>query len=130
MPFIHPHVALMRMRTWARARPSVPSSRRSGPVNPAAVGVDVGYGMIAVRTQLSAAQLPSNRRALREAVERAVPLSAGHYNDESVALEHARRRIEALEDAAAKAGFDPGEYAAHWRLCSSARWDRATTSSR
>ena len=114
MPFIHPHVALMpdaHLGKGATVGSVIPTL---GAVMPAAVGVDIGCGMIAVRTQLSAAQLPSDRRALREAVEHAVPLSAGHYNDD-VTLEHAKRRIETLEDAAGKAGFDPGKYDAHWR---------------
>jgi tRNA-splicing ligase RtcB (3'-phosphate/5'-hydroxy nucleic acid ligase) len=115
MPFIHPHVALMpdaHLGKGATVGSVIPTL---GAVMPAAVGVDIGCGMIAVRTQLSAAQLPSGRRALREAIERAVPLSAGQYNDD-VTLEHARRRIDDLEDAARQADFDPGEYDARWRL--------------
>jgi tRNA-splicing ligase RtcB len=46
------------------------------------VGVDIGCGMIAVRTQFTAddAKRRGGLRALREAIERAVPLSAGRYN--------------------------------------------------
>ena len=115
MPFIHPHVALMpdaHLGKGATVGSVIPTL---GAVMPAAVGVDIGCGMIAVRTQLSAARLPSDRRALREAIEGAVPLSAGQYNDD-VVLEHAKRRIEELEDAARQAGFDPAEYDARWRL--------------
>ena len=115
MPFIHPHVALMpdaHLGKGATVGSVIPTR---GAVMPAAVGVDIGCGMIAVRTQLGAAQLPPDRRALREAVEHTVPLSAGHYNDD-VTLEHAKRRIEALDDAARQAGFDPGDYDARWRL--------------
>ena len=115
MPFIHPHVALMpdaHLGKGATVGSVIPTL---GAVMPAAVGVDIGCGMIAVRTQLSAAQLPSDRRALREAVERAVPLSAGQYNDD-VTLDHARRRIDDLEHDARQARFDPGGYDARWRL--------------
>src|SRR5690606_25978436 len=40
---------------------------------PAAVGVDIGCGMIAARTSLNAADLPDNLHGLRSAIERAVP---------------------------------------------------------
>src|SRR5262245_62642050 len=40
---------------------------------PAAVGVDIGCGMMAVRTTLGAGDLPDDLKALRAAIERAVP---------------------------------------------------------
>lgn len=40
---------------------------------PAAVGVDIGCGMMAVRTSLEAAQLPDNLAGIRSAIEAAVP---------------------------------------------------------
>ncbi|MEO8877722.1 MAG: RtcB family protein, partial [Polyangiaceae bacterium] len=44
-----------------------------GAIVPAAVGVDIGCGMMAVRTTLRASQLPDNLFALRSAIEAAVP---------------------------------------------------------
>ena len=81
---------------------------------PAAVGVDIGCGMIAVKTQFTASQLPDNRRELREQIERAVPTSAGAYNNKIVAT--AQPRIAELEQLAEKSGFDPASYAGNWRL--------------
>lgn len=43
-------------------------------VSPAAVGVDIGCGMTAVRTDLTTEDLPEDLRSLRHAVERAVPV--------------------------------------------------------
>ncbi|PWN01371.1 hypothetical protein DJ010_19290 [Nocardioides silvaticus] len=43
-------------------------------VSPAAVGVDIGCGMQAVRTSLRTADLPDDLRALRLAVEEAIPV--------------------------------------------------------
>lgn len=43
-------------------------------VAPAAVGVDIGCGMESVRTDLTAADLPDDLRALRSAIEAAVPV--------------------------------------------------------
>lgn len=50
---------------------SVIPTRRA--VIPAAVGVDIGCGMMAVRTSLVASNLPDELRALRSAIETAVP---------------------------------------------------------
>src|SRR5215468_2976640 len=45
-----------------------------GAVSPAAVGVDIGCGMGAIRTNLTAADLPESLRRLRLAIEEAVPV--------------------------------------------------------
>jgi tRNA-splicing ligase RtcB (3'-phosphate/5'-hydroxy nucleic acid ligase) len=82
MPFIWPHVALMpdaHLGLGATVGSVIPTL---GAIMPAAVGVDIGCGMIAVRTQLTISDLdgkPVGR--LRESIERAIPLSAGQYND-------------------------------------------------
>ena len=50
-----------------------------GAVCPAAVGVDIGCGMTAVRTSLTAADLPEDLGPLRDRIERAIPVGrAGH----------------------------------------------------
>ncbi|MGW5387029.1 RtcB family protein [Nocardia sp. NPDC003963] len=54
-------------------------------VAPAAVGVDIGCGMESVRTDLTAADLPDDLRALRSAIESAVPVGfAAHQHAVSV----------------------------------------------
>ena len=114
MPFIYPHVALMpdaHLGKGATVGSVIPTL---GAVIPAAVGVDIGCGMIAVRTQLTAADLPSDRRAVRVAIEDAVPLSAGRYNT-AVTRDHTRERIADLVDRAQGAGVDPARYAATWQ---------------
>jgi tRNA-splicing ligase RtcB len=115
MPFIHPHIALMpdaHLGKGATVGSVIPTL---GAIIPAAVGVDIGCGMIAVRTQYIAAALPSDRRALHESIEAAIPLSAGRYNGD-VTREHTQTLIADLEAAAEKAGFDPEAYAKNWRL--------------
>ena len=86
-----------------------------GAIIPAAVGVDIGCGMIAVRTQFLATDLPADRRPLREAIESAVPLSAGKYNSE-ITRDHTHGRIQVLDDLARSRGFDPANYAGNWML--------------
>jgi tRNA-splicing ligase RtcB (3'-phosphate/5'-hydroxy nucleic acid ligase) len=115
MPFIHPHLALMpdaHLGKGATVGSVIPTL---GAVIPAAVGVDIGCGMIAVQTQLAAGDLPVDRRPLREAIEQAVPLSAGRYNDE-VALEHTKSRVDEMETDAHDTGLDPDAYDRNWRL--------------
>jgi tRNA-splicing ligase RtcB len=73
LPFIHGWVAAMPDVHWGigAAVGSVIPTR--GAVIPAAVGVDIGCGMMAVETSLRAADLPDNLRTLRTAIEAAVP---------------------------------------------------------
>lgn len=115
MPFIHPHLALMpdaHLGLGATVGSVIPTL---GAIMPAAVGVDIGCGMIAVRTQLTRADLPDDRRSLRQEIERAVPLSAGAAN-RSVSRDHTRERLERLRGLADRAGFDPATYAKPWEL--------------
>lgn len=115
MPFIHPHLALMpdaHLGKGATVGSVIPTR---GAIIPAAVGVDIGCGMIAVRTQFTASDLEGRDLApLREAIERAIPLSAGRYNRKVVAS--AEPRIAELERLAEKAGFDPASYTGNWML--------------
>lgn len=115
MPFIHPHVALMpdaHLGLGATVGSVIPTL---GAIMPAAVGVDIGCGMIAVRTQLTREQLPSDAAPVRRAIEAAVPLSAGVYN-KAVELDHTQRRVADLEEAATRAEFDPASFVGNWRL--------------
>jgi tRNA-splicing ligase RtcB (3'-phosphate/5'-hydroxy nucleic acid ligase) len=115
MPFIHPHLALMpdaHVGLGATVGSVIPTL---GAIMPAAVGVDIGCGMIAVRTQYDAAQLPAERRPLREAIEGAIPLSAGGSN-RKVSREHTRERLAELTRRAEEAGFEPASYAKRWEL--------------
>ncbi|GAA2752574.1 RtcB family protein [Amnibacterium kyonggiense] len=115
MPFIHPHIALMpdaHLGLGATVGSVIPTL---GAVMPAAVGVDIGCGMIAVRTQFDRGALEArgDLPALRAQIERAVPLSAGAANAKIVAT--AAPRITELEALAAEAGFTPDRYAEAWR---------------
>ncbi len=52
-----------------------------GAVCPAAVGVDIGCGMSAVRTSLTANDLPGDLSALRSKIEQAIPVGRGMHDD-------------------------------------------------
>lgn len=73
MPFIHKHVAIMPDVHWGMGATVGSVIPTVGAIIPAAVGVDIGCGMIAQRTSLTASDLPDNLAALRSAIEQAVP---------------------------------------------------------
>ncbi|SDO47225.1 tRNA-splicing ligase RtcB [Geodermatophilus sp. DSM 45219] len=97
MPFIHPHVALMpdaHLGLGATVGSVIPTDRA---IIPAAVGVDIGCGMMAVRTQFTGDDVRGrDLGTLHEQVSRAVPLSAGRYNKEL--RETAAARVAELRD--------------------------------
>lgn len=73
MPFIFKHVAAMpdvHVGIGATVGSVIPTK---GAVIPAAVGVDIGCGMMAARTSLVASDLPDNLASIRSAIEAAVP---------------------------------------------------------
>jgi len=73
MPFVFKHVAAMpdvHVGIGATVGSVIPTK---GAVIPAAVGVDIGCGMMAARTSLLATDLPDSLEAIRSAIEQAVP---------------------------------------------------------
>lgn len=78
MPFIHKWVAAMPDVHWgmgATVGSVIPTVQA---IIPAAVGVDIGCGMMAVQTSLTARQLPDNMSGIRSCIERAVPHGRTH----------------------------------------------------
>ena len=74
LPFIHSHVAAMpdvHTGIGATVGSVIPTL---GAIIPAAVGVDIGCGMNALRLSLTASQLPDNLSRIRSAIETAVPV--------------------------------------------------------
>lgn len=119
MPFIHPHVALMpdaHLGLGATVGSVIPTL---GAVMPAAVGVDIGCGMIAVKTGFTREDIATRAAVaplaeLRKQIERAIPLSAGGRNKKIVAT--AEPRLAELTAMADAIGLEPGRYAAAWEL--------------
>ncbi len=73
LPFIHSHVAVMPDVHWGMGATVGSVIPTRGAIVPAAVGVDIGCGMVAARTALTAGDLPDNLFAVRSAIEKAVP---------------------------------------------------------
>ena len=73
LPFIHKHVSIMpdfHCGSGAVIGSVIPTI---GAIIPAAVGVDLGCGMMAVRTSLTANDLPDNLQKVRSRIERMIP---------------------------------------------------------
>ncbi len=113
MPFVFKHIAVMpdchfgKGATVGTVLPTV------GAVIPAAVGVDIGCGMIAVRTPLRRSDLASPGK-IRHGIERRIPMSAGKNN---VSLtDSASARVATLEQLATDTRATPDQYDRNWRL--------------
>lgn len=73
LPFIHSHVAAMPDVHYGRGATIGSVIATKGAIVPAAVGVDIGCGMMAMRTSLTADQLPDNLGPIRSVIEKTVP---------------------------------------------------------
>ncbi len=73
LPFIHKWVAAMPDVHWGRGATVGSVVPTVGAIIPAAVGVDLGCGMMAVQTTLRASDLPDDLAPMRSAIEAAVP---------------------------------------------------------
>ncbi|WP_426340400.1 RtcB family protein [Pseudoduganella sp. S-14] len=91
LPIVHPHVAAMpdvHAGIGATVGSVIPTR---GAIIPAAVGVDIGCGMNAVRTTLTASQLPDNLARVRSTIETLVPVGfEQHAFDKVRGSAHAR----------------------------------------
>ncbi len=73
LPFVHGWVAAMPDVHWGIGATVGSVIPTVGAIIPAAVGVDIGCGMMAVQTSLVASDLPESLAPLRSSIERAVP---------------------------------------------------------
>ena len=81
LPFIHRWVAAMPDVHWgigATVGSVIPTHRA---IIPAAVGVDIGCGMMASRTSLIATDLPDDLKPMRRAIEQAVPVGMSRHDE-------------------------------------------------
>ena len=93
IPFVGPWVAVMpdvHLGKGATVGSVIPTR---GAVIPAAVGVDIGCGMAAVRTTLRAKDLPDNLAQLRSSIERSVPVGNGRGGEHWKLPDSIRTRI-------------------------------------
>jgi tRNA-splicing ligase RtcB (3'-phosphate/5'-hydroxy nucleic acid ligase) len=110
MPFIYRHVAVMPDCHYGKGATVGTVLATKGSIIPAAVGVDIGCGMIAVKTPVQR-DVIRDPAALRTGIERRIPMSAGKYNRHIG--DTAAVRVKELEDLAKRdySAIDPS-----WRL--------------
>ena len=121
MPFIYPHVALMsdcHLGKGATVGSVIPTLDT---IIPAAVGVDIGCGMIAALTRFTEDDLGERRQRpggelarLRESIESAIPLSAGNYNKSLTRFGFTAGRLDELQRLADEQRVDL-RHSPHWR---------------
>jgi tRNA-splicing ligase RtcB (3'-phosphate/5'-hydroxy nucleic acid ligase) len=73
LPFIHSHIAVMPDVHWGMGATVGSVIATKGAIVPAAVGVDIGCGMMAVQTSIQAGHLPDSLLDIRVGIEAAVP---------------------------------------------------------
>lgn len=89
LPVVHGHLAIMpdvHLGKGATVGSVIPTK---GAIIPSAVGVDIGCGMIATKTQLTANDLPDSLMKVRSAIEQRIPLGAGASYASPVSTFHA-----------------------------------------
>jgi tRNA-splicing ligase RtcB len=99
LPFIHSHIAIMpdvHAGIGATVGSVIPTI---GAIVPAAVGVDIGCGMMAQRTSLTASDLPESLTAIRALFERTVPVGFGKH-------QHIPARVETVWTSELAKRFD------------------------
>ncbi len=93
VPFLFHHVAVMPDTHFGKGSTVGTVLATKGAIIPAAVGVDIGCGMIAVKTNLKKEQL-GDLAKIRHSIERSIPMSAGKFNNKIT--ESAQKRIDEL----------------------------------
>jgi tRNA-splicing ligase RtcB len=99
LPFVHGHVAVMpdvHLGRGATVGSVIPTK---GAIIPAAVGVDIGCGMAAVMTSITASQLPDSLKAIRAGIEKVIPVGQGSHKQPP-------RRSESAWYSRHKAGYE------------------------
>src|SRR3954469_21554244 len=81
LPWVFHHVAAMPDVHFGKGATVGSVIAMKGAVSPAAVGVDIGCGMGAVRTNLTASDLPDSLKPIRLDLERAVPVGFNQHRD-------------------------------------------------
>ena len=113
MPFVFRHVAVMPDCHYGKGATIGTVLATKDAIIPAAVGVDIGCGMIAVRTPLKRSGIP-NPAAVRAGIERRIPMSAGKNNVKLTST--ASERVRTLVQLATDTGAIPDQFDRNWKL--------------
>ncbi len=111
LPFLFKWVAVMPDCHYGKGATVGTVMATQGAIVPAAVGVDIGCGMIAVETSLPAGELGA-LHALREGIERRIPMSAGRNNRKIART--AEPRIAELKKIESQTGANYSAFDRDW----------------
>lgn len=102
LPFIHNHVAAMPDVHFGKGATVGSVIPCKGAIIPAAVGVDIGCGMNALRLSIKAKDLPDNLRAVRSAIEAAIPVGFDRHKTDKARASTVRALSVGLDEVLAK----------------------------
>ncbi len=97
LPFIHSHVAAMpdvHLGKGATVGSVIPTI---GAIIPAAVGVDIGCGMNAIKLSISAKDLPDNLRRIRSQIEATIPVGFNMHKQDRARASTVRHLATGLD---------------------------------
>ncbi len=113
LPFVFKHVAVMPDTHYGKGSTVGTVLPTTGAIVPAAVGVDIGCGMIAVKTNLKVEDL-GDLSTLLHSIERSIPMSAGRFNNKFTDSAAVRcRELEDMMDERQKLNIN--EWSKNWR---------------
>ena len=113
MPFVFKHLAVMPDCHYGKGATVGTVLATQDAIIPAAVGVDIGCGMIAVRTPLKRSDIPDLAK-VRAGIEQRIPMSAGKNNPKLTPT--AAERVKTLERLAKDTKATPDQYDKNWKL--------------
>ena len=102
LPFIHNHVAAMPDVHFGKGATVGSVIPCKGAIIPAAVGVDIGCGMNALRLSIKAKDLPDNLRAVRSAIEEAIPVGFDRHKTDKARASTVRALSVGLDEVLIK----------------------------
>lgn len=102
LPFIHNHVAAMPDVHFGKGATVGSVIPCKGAIIPAAVGVDIGCGMNALRLSIKAKDLPDNLRAVRSAIEKAIPVGFDRHKTDKARASTVRALSVGLDEVLEK----------------------------
>ncbi len=103
---VHSHIAVMPDVHWGLGATIGSVIPTLGAIVPAAVGVDIGCGMIATQTTLTANDLPDDLRPMRGVIERGVPHGRTTRGRDKGSWQEIPRRVGNLWKEHLEAGFE------------------------
>lgn len=112
LPFVYPHVALMPDAHFGMGATVGSVIPTHGAIIPAAIGVDIGCGMIAVKTDVNVDEElgEEKRKELYKQIERAIPLNAGSRNGKIT-----KTALPLIDELEQEQRTDYEKFAKHWR---------------